>query len=104
MVSQPEGVFAFMSDGNREGLCGLLCQSLQSSDVDEILHVGCDTAISLLLFWFQAMEGSMLTLSLANWMELPELKLKDWMREKRRFGSLINNVLQGCIEKLQFSQ
>lgn len=31
------------------------------------------------------MEGSMLTLSLANWMELPGLKLKDWMREKRRF-------------------
>ncbi|XP_042336875.1 oxidative stress-induced growth inhibitor 2-like [Plectropomus leopardus] len=30
------------------------------------------------------MEGSMLTLSLANWMELPGLKLKDWMREKRR--------------------
>lgn len=26
----------------------------------------------------------MLTLSLANWMELPGLKLKDWMREKRR--------------------
>lgn len=34
----------------------------------------------------QAMEGSMLTLSLANWMELPGLKLKDWMREKRRYG------------------
>lgn len=33
---------------------------------------------------WHAMEGSMLTLSLANWMELPELKLKDWMREKRR--------------------
>lgn len=33
----------------------------------------------------QAMEGSMLTLSLANWMELPGLKLKDWMRDKRRF-------------------
>lgn len=32
------------------------------------------------------MEGSMLTLSLANWMELPGLKLKDWMREKRRYG------------------
>ncbi|TRY89527.1 hypothetical protein DNTS_016319 [Danionella cerebrum] len=30
------------------------------------------------------MEGSMLTLSLANWMELPGLKLKDWMRDKRR--------------------
>lgn len=28
----------------------------------------------------------MLTLSLANWMELPGLKLKDWMRDKRRFG------------------
>lgn len=26
----------------------------------------------------------MLTLSLANWMELPGLKLKDWMRDKRR--------------------
>lgn len=26
----------------------------------------------------------MLTLSLANWMELPGLKLKDWIREKRR--------------------
>lgn len=33
------------------------------------------------------MEGSMLTLSLANWMELPGLKLKDWMRDKRRFVS-----------------
>ena len=33
----------------------------------------------------QAMEGSMLTLSLANWMELPGLKLKDWVREKRRW-------------------
>lgn len=32
----------------------------------------------------QAMEGSMLTLSLANWMELPGLKLKEWMRDKRR--------------------
>lgn len=32
----------------------------------------------------QAMEGSMLTLSLANWMELPGLKLKDWIRDKRR--------------------
>lgn len=28
----------------------------------------------------------MLTLSLANWMELPGLKLKDWMREKRRYS------------------
>lgn len=28
----------------------------------------------------------MLTLSLANWMELPGFKLKDWMREKRRYG------------------
>jgi len=26
----------------------------------------------------------MLTLSLANWMELPGLKLKEWLREKRR--------------------
>ncbi|XP_062852819.1 oxidative stress induced growth inhibitor 1 [Trichomycterus rosablanca] len=33
---------------------------------------------------WHAMEGSMLTLSLANWMELPGLQLKDWMREKRR--------------------
>ncbi|XP_068578359.1 oxidative stress induced growth inhibitor 1 isoform X2 [Cebidichthys violaceus] len=33
---------------------------------------------------WHAMEGSMLTLSLANWMDLPGLKLKDWMREKRR--------------------
>ncbi|XP_054472584.1 LOW QUALITY PROTEIN: oxidative stress induced growth inhibitor 1 [Anoplopoma fimbria] len=33
---------------------------------------------------WHAMECSMLTLSLANWMELPGLKLKDWMREKRR--------------------
>ncbi|KAF4083599.1 hypothetical protein AMELA_G00143800 [Ameiurus melas] len=33
---------------------------------------------------WHAMEGSMLTLSLANWMELPGLNLKDWMREKRR--------------------
>uniref|UniRef100_A0A3P9H907 Oxidative stress-induced growth inhibitor 1 n=1 Tax=Oryzias latipes TaxID=8090 RepID=A0A3P9H907_ORYLA len=33
---------------------------------------------------WHAMEGSMLTLSLANWMELPGLKLKDWMSDKRR--------------------
>ncbi|XP_068604775.1 oxidative stress induced growth inhibitor 1 [Brachionichthys hirsutus] len=33
---------------------------------------------------WHAMEGSMLTLSLANWMELPGLELKDWMRDKRR--------------------
>nr|XP_015220594.1 PREDICTED: oxidative stress-induced growth inhibitor 1 [Lepisosteus oculatus] len=33
---------------------------------------------------WHAMEDSMLTLSLANWMELPGLKLKDWIREKRR--------------------
>ncbi|XP_039972090.1 oxidative stress induced growth inhibitor 1 [Xiphias gladius] len=33
---------------------------------------------------WHAMEGSMLTLSLANWMELPGLKLKDWLRDKRR--------------------
>ncbi|XP_018597732.1 oxidative stress induced growth inhibitor 1 [Scleropages formosus] len=33
---------------------------------------------------WHAMEGSMLTLSLANWMELPGLKLKDWVRDKRR--------------------
>ncbi|XP_036387485.1 oxidative stress induced growth inhibitor 1 [Megalops cyprinoides] len=33
---------------------------------------------------WHAMEGSMLTLSLANWMELPGLKLKDWVREKRK--------------------
>ncbi|XP_061894033.1 oxidative stress-induced growth inhibitor 1-like [Entelurus aequoreus] len=33
---------------------------------------------------WHAMEGSMLTLSLANWMELPGLKLKDWMKDKRR--------------------
>ncbi|KAG1963207.1 oxidative stress induced growth inhibitor 1 [Pimephales promelas] len=33
---------------------------------------------------WHAMEGSMLTLSLANWMELPGLKLKDWMRDKRK--------------------
>ncbi|KAL0978865.1 hypothetical protein UPYG_G00176810 [Umbra pygmaea] len=33
---------------------------------------------------WHAMEGSMLTLSLANWMELPGLKLKEWMRDKRR--------------------
>ncbi|XP_077460040.1 oxidative stress induced growth inhibitor 1 isoform X2 [Stigmatopora argus] len=33
---------------------------------------------------WHAMEGSMLTLSLANWMELPGLKIKDWMKDKRR--------------------
>nr|XP_055068189.1 oxidative stress induced growth inhibitor 1 [Misgurnus anguillicaudatus] len=33
---------------------------------------------------WHAMEGSMFTLSLANWMELPGLKLKDWVRDKRR--------------------
>ncbi|XP_051887564.1 oxidative stress induced growth inhibitor 1 [Pristis pectinata] len=30
------------------------------------------------------MEGSMLTLSFGNWMELPGLKMKDWVSEKRR--------------------
>ncbi|MGH0186488.1 UNVERIFIED_CONTAM: hypothetical protein FKN15_021736 [Acipenser sinensis] len=33
---------------------------------------------------WHAMEGSMRTVSLANWMELPCLKLKDWVRDKRR--------------------
>ncbi|XP_067856238.1 oxidative stress induced growth inhibitor 1 isoform X2 [Heptranchias perlo] len=33
---------------------------------------------------WHAMEGSLLTLSFGNWMELPGLKLKDWVREKRR--------------------
>ncbi|XP_033903621.3 oxidative stress-induced growth inhibitor 2-like isoform X1 [Acipenser ruthenus] len=33
---------------------------------------------------WHAMEGSMRTVSLANWMELPGLKLKDWVRDKRR--------------------
>uniref|UniRef100_UPI00398E7111 oxidative stress induced growth inhibitor 1 n=1 Tax=Pristiophorus japonicus TaxID=55135 RepID=UPI00398E7111 len=33
---------------------------------------------------WHAMEGSMLTLSFGNWMELPGLKLKDWFGEKRR--------------------
>lgn len=50
------------------------------------------------------MEGSMLTLSLANWMELPGLKLKDWMREKRRFV-LTNglNYFSLCTLKCQTS-
>ncbi|XP_028727460.1 oxidative stress-induced growth inhibitor 2 isoform X2 [Peromyscus leucopus] len=30
------------------------------------------------------MEGSMLTISFGNWMELPGLKFKDWMSSKRR--------------------
>ncbi|XP_062929712.1 oxidative stress induced growth inhibitor 1 [Mobula hypostoma] len=30
------------------------------------------------------MEGSMLTLSFGSWMELPALKMKDWVGEKRR--------------------
>ncbi|TNN38959.1 Oxidative stress-induced growth inhibitor 2 [Liparis tanakae] len=42
---------------------------------------------------WHAMEGSMLTLSLANWMELPGLKLKDWMREKRSFCCFLFNSL-----------
>ncbi|XP_041060740.1 oxidative stress induced growth inhibitor 1 [Carcharodon carcharias] len=33
---------------------------------------------------WHTMEGSMLTVSLGNWMELPGLKLKDWVGEKRR--------------------
>ncbi|XP_048464076.1 oxidative stress induced growth inhibitor 1 [Rhincodon typus] len=33
---------------------------------------------------WNAMEGSMLTLSFGSWMELPGLKLKDWAGEKRR--------------------
>lgn len=42
------------------------------------------------------MEGSMLTLSLANWMELPGLKLKDWMRDKRR--SVHNKINKFCSQ------
>ncbi|OWK04454.1 hypothetical protein Celaphus_00016448 [Cervus elaphus hippelaphus] len=30
------------------------------------------------------MEGSMLTISFGNWMELPGLKFKDWVSSKRR--------------------
>uniref|UniRef100_A0A4W3K2H1 Oxidative stress-induced growth inhibitor 1 n=1 Tax=Callorhinchus milii TaxID=7868 RepID=A0A4W3K2H1_CALMI len=33
---------------------------------------------------WHVMEGSMLTLSFGSWMELPGLKLKDWVRDKRR--------------------
>lgn len=40
----------------------------------------------------------MLTLSLANWMELPGLKLKDWMREKRRYSE--QQALSICFNLL----
>lgn len=41
----------------------------------------------------------MLTLSLANWMELPGLKLKDWMRDKRRYEKRKRNIFNQCIEQ-----
>lgn len=41
----------------------------------------------------------MLTLSLANWMELPGLKLKDWMRDKRR--SAHNKTATLCTERVR---
>ncbi|XP_023651265.1 oxidative stress induced growth inhibitor 1 [Paramormyrops kingsleyae] len=40
---------------------------------------------------WHAMEGSMLTLSLARWMELPGLKLKDWVRDKRSSRNVRND-------------
>uniref|UniRef100_A0A8D3DGF7 Oxidative stress-induced growth inhibitor 1 n=1 Tax=Scophthalmus maximus TaxID=52904 RepID=A0A8D3DGF7_SCOMX len=49
---------------------------------------------------WHAMEGSMLTLSLANWMELPGLKLKDWMREKPEIASYYQHyVSQMSLEQ-----
>ena len=53
------------------------------------------------------MEGSMLTLSLANWMELPGLKLKEWLREKRRSVSQYLSVsppvhLSVCVSFFSF--
>nr|XP_014349165.1 PREDICTED: oxidative stress-induced growth inhibitor 1 [Latimeria chalumnae] len=33
---------------------------------------------------WHSFKGSMVTLSLGDWMELPDLHLRDWMREKRR--------------------
>ncbi|KAI1889977.1 hypothetical protein AGOR_G00168460 [Albula goreensis] len=38
---------------------------------------------------WQAMEGSMVTLSLGDWMEMPDLSFRDWM--KRRGRQLRNN-------------
>lgn len=32
----------------------------------------------------QSIEGSMVTLSQGQWMGLPDLEVKDWMRRKRR--------------------
>ena len=49
----------------------------------------------------------MLTLSLANWMELPGLKLKEWLREKRRSVSQYLSVsppvhLSVCVSFFSF--
>uniref|UniRef100_V9KMQ9 Oxidative stress-induced growth inhibitor 1 n=1 Tax=Callorhinchus milii TaxID=7868 RepID=V9KMQ9_CALMI len=33
---------------------------------------------------WHSIKGSMITLSLGDWMELPDLRIRDWMREKRR--------------------
>lgn len=37
---------------------------------------------SLLLF--QSIEGSMITLSRGEWMGLPDLPFKEWLKQKRR--------------------
>ncbi|XP_051884521.1 oxidative stress-induced growth inhibitor 1-like isoform X2 [Pristis pectinata] len=34
---------------------------------------------------WHSIEGSMFTLSLGDWMELPDLPFRDWMRDKRRY-------------------
>uniref|UniRef100_A0A4W3IF99 Oxidative stress induced growth inhibitor family member 2 n=1 Tax=Callorhinchus milii TaxID=7868 RepID=A0A4W3IF99_CALMI len=40
---------------------------------------------------WHVMKGSMLTISLGNWMELPGLKFKDWASSKRRWEQFIIN-------------
>lgn len=45
----------------------------------------------------------MLTLSLANWMELPGLKLKDWMRDKRRSEDVLFGIKRNKVEQREKS-
>ena len=39
------------------------------------------------------MEGSMQTLSLGNWMQLPDLPFKDWLRKYRQYVTFILHFL-----------
>lgn len=38
-------------------------------------------------FLFQSIEGSMITLSRGEWMGLPDLQFKDWLKQKKRWDT-----------------